>query len=184
MQPHTSYLICSTPRSGSSLLCEALKDTNVGGRPAEYFSEHNEAYWSERWNVSNYPDYIKSSLEEGTTPNGVFGGKVMWTSNFPEFTQKLGKELGRKHMPVHDLLSSVFPNLHYIWLGRRDKVRQAVSQWKASQTGIWADRVVPTREHPPQPAELRFRFGFVDELVQSIVSQEASWQQYFDVFRI
>ena len=33
----TSYLICSTPRTGSSLLCDALTATGVAGRPEEYF---------------------------------------------------------------------------------------------------------------------------------------------------
>src|SRR5215207_8545306 len=32
-----SYLVCATPRSGSTLLCEALKSTGVAGVPAEYF---------------------------------------------------------------------------------------------------------------------------------------------------
>jgi LPS sulfotransferase NodH len=32
-----SYLVCATPRSGSTLLCEALKTTRVAGRPEEYF---------------------------------------------------------------------------------------------------------------------------------------------------
>src|SRR3954449_1735628 len=33
----TSYLLCSTPRTGSSLLCDALRATGVAGRPEEYF---------------------------------------------------------------------------------------------------------------------------------------------------
>ena len=32
-----AYLVCATPRSGSTLLCEALKGTGVAGRPEEYF---------------------------------------------------------------------------------------------------------------------------------------------------
>ena len=35
--PSSSYLICATPRSGSTLLCEALKGTEVAGVPEEYF---------------------------------------------------------------------------------------------------------------------------------------------------
>src|SRR4051812_39199959 len=34
-----SYLVCATPRSGSTLLCELLSATGVAGRPQEYF-EH------------------------------------------------------------------------------------------------------------------------------------------------
>ena len=33
----TSYLVCATPRSGSTLLCQGLKATGVAGRPEEYF---------------------------------------------------------------------------------------------------------------------------------------------------
>ena len=32
-----AYLVCATPRSGSTLLCELLKETGVAGRPEEYF---------------------------------------------------------------------------------------------------------------------------------------------------
>jgi len=32
-----SYLICPTPRSGSTLLCEPLEGTGIAGRPDEYF---------------------------------------------------------------------------------------------------------------------------------------------------
>ena len=32
-----SYLICATPRSGSTLLCDALGGTGIAGRPAEHF---------------------------------------------------------------------------------------------------------------------------------------------------
>jgi hypothetical protein len=31
MQPHTSYLVCGTPRCGSTLLCEALMNTGMAG---------------------------------------------------------------------------------------------------------------------------------------------------------
>ncbi len=35
--PGASYLICATPRSGSTLLCAALESTGIAGRPAEHF---------------------------------------------------------------------------------------------------------------------------------------------------
>src|SRR4028119_1183918 len=35
--PMMSYLICATPRSGSTLLCDALGRTGIAGRPAEHF---------------------------------------------------------------------------------------------------------------------------------------------------
>jgi trehalose 2-sulfotransferase len=35
--PEASYLICATPRSGSTLLCDVLEGTGIAGRPAEHF---------------------------------------------------------------------------------------------------------------------------------------------------
>jgi LPS sulfotransferase NodH len=35
--PHLSYLICATPRSGSTLLSQALRDTGIAGCPEEHF---------------------------------------------------------------------------------------------------------------------------------------------------
>ena len=35
--PQASYLICATPRSGSTLLCDALDGTGIAGHPAEHF---------------------------------------------------------------------------------------------------------------------------------------------------
>ena len=37
MKPERSYLVCATPRSGSTLVCQALEETGVAGRPEEYF---------------------------------------------------------------------------------------------------------------------------------------------------
>ena len=37
MVPKLSYLICATPRSGSTLLSQALRDTGIAGCPEEHF---------------------------------------------------------------------------------------------------------------------------------------------------
>jgi trehalose 2-sulfotransferase len=37
VKPSLSYLICATPRSGSTLLCAALDDTAIAGHPEEHF---------------------------------------------------------------------------------------------------------------------------------------------------
>src|SRR2546423_4369603 len=108
MQPHTSYLICATPRSGSTLLCEALTNTGIAGRPEEFFQARKEtgvirrpleyfegtdtteiaailgeSVGSEDLLMSptseeNFADYLARVMQQRTTPNGVFGAKVMW----------------------------------------------------------------------------------------------------------
>lgn len=174
MQSHTSYLICATPRSGSFLLCEALKNTGLAGRPEEYFWRNDEPFWKERWGISSYADYIAGAISQGTTPNGVFGAKIMW-GYFDDFIGKLRSISGYENLPVAELLSTIFPNLHYIWITRRDKVRQAISHEKAVQTNVWA----MTDETPPFAGELHFDFARIEAQVQLIESHEIAWQHYF-----
>ena len=49
MKPHTSYIICAVKRSGSFLLCEALKNTGLAGNPEEYFLNNREGWEDGSW---------------------------------------------------------------------------------------------------------------------------------------
>jgi LPS sulfotransferase NodH len=206
MQPHTSYLICATPRCGSTLLCEALINTGLAGQPKEYF-EHlkqtgqprrpqeyfpadsaiasqlgdysrldDEAKLSEHYQGSAYSAYLAQVIEKGTTPNGVFGAKVMW-GYLDDFIGNLREIPGYQELPAPDLLSNIFPNLCYIWATRRDKVRQAVSLWKAIQTWTWKQEETDGAHHVAH--ELLFNFAAIDHLAQQIEAHDAEWQNYF-----
>ncbi len=189
MQPHTSYLVCGTPRSGSSLLCEALVTTGIAGRPEEYFQPANEIIWKERWGTSTYADYLARTIEHCTTPNGVFGVKMMW-GYFDHFLRAVSQmpDYTKRKLPARTMLHSIFPNLHYIWIRRRDTLRQAVSQAKAMQTNQWVIRgehtgivgagLAPALARPAvhKPA---FSFMQIDFLAQEIESHNAAWQRFF-----
>src|ERR671917_2614911 len=119
-EPRVSYLVCATPRSGSTLLCEALSGTGLAGRPAEYFEAMYDTRLPRRptdyfeglraipaasfladqlpteggearealSQAATYRDYLAWVLRTGTTPNGVFGAKLMWgtsTTSSPIF---------------------------------------------------------------------------------------------------
>jgi len=214
MQPRQSFLICATPRSGSTFLCEALTNTGIAGNPKEYFEalkdtglprrpkeyfetlEHTEI--SELlgdysrlddeyaqplfWDSSSYADYLVKVTEEGTTANGVFGAKVMW-GYFGDFITNLWLIPSYKDLTVPDLMSTIFPNLQYIQVTRLDKVRQAVSLWKAIQTWTWKveeDHSLSIDRAQLPHRKLTFHFEAIDHLVQQIVADEVSWQQYFE----
>ena len=53
--PTVSYLICSTPRTGSSLLCDALTATGVAGRPEEYFQFRARTGYPRRLALADIP---------------------------------------------------------------------------------------------------------------------------------
>lgn len=177
MQIRTSYLIISTGRSGSSLLCEVLKNTGVAGRPGEYFSQDLDNFFSNLWGLSssNYMDYLDKVIEENTTPNGVFGAKIIG-AHFDYFVGKLRENPAFAKSTKSKLISTVFPNLHYIWITRRNKVRQAVSLLKAMQTGVW---YLKAGEQPWPVKEPSFDYEAIDHLLQGFVIGEAVWQEYF-----
>ena len=217
MQPKTSYLVCATPRSGSTLLCEALTNTGIAGRPREYFEglkdtglpRRPKEYFAglgnsvitellgdyfrlddnptqlELWGTSSYADHLARVIEEGTTPNGVFGAKLMW-GYFDDFISNLRQIPAYREMAVPHLLSTIFPNLHYIWVTRQDKVRQAVSLWKAIQTSTWRlDESALSKDQSPLPQrKLIFHFEAIDHLVQQIVAHEIAWREHFDAYGV
>lgn len=180
MRPNISYVICAIQRSGSFLLCEALKNTGLAGMPEEYFLNNGEGWedgtWARQNGVKTRVDYLDLVFEKGTTPNGVFGTKLMW--NYFHATLKNLQELpAYQGMEAPQLMNSVFPNLHYIWIVRRDKVRQAVSWAKAGQTGIYA---WTKGEKPTSGREPVFDFAFIDQLYHLILEGEAGWQNFFE----
>ena len=209
MQPRISYLVCATPRSGSTLLCEALTNTGLAGYPKEYFEALKETglprsprdYFKKTSNpelldlignysrgdnalpvlsgFASYSDYLSSVLGKGTTPNGVFGAKLMW-GYLEDFLLYLQEIPAYRDLPVPQLFSTIFPNLHYIHISRRDKVRQAISLWRAIQTWSWRQEQSSAQETPSHSTrEQVFNFAAIDHLVQRILVHEEAWKQYF-----
>jgi LPS sulfotransferase NodH len=207
--PDRCYLVCATPRSGSTLLCHLLDGTGVAGHPAEYFEalQHSglprqpvEYFDRERhaniverlafrempaagsrptpnplWSPETYDRYLAWAIERGTTPNGVFGAKLMW-GYLGDFAQLLRGIDGLEGLHVPQLFAAVFPNLRYVQITRTDKVRQAVSLWKAVQTQAWR-RDSGAAEAPAVQPEFSFRA--INYLVRLLTAHDASWDAYF-----
>jgi LPS sulfotransferase NodH len=219
--PQRSYLVCATPRSGSTLVCQALKETGVAGRPQEYFEalvqsgrpRRPEQYFigaddqtildhleqlrrsdeqparSPLWSRSAYDRYLEWALEAGTTDNGVFGAKLMW-GYFGDFVSLLRNIPEYRDLPLAELLPAVFPNLSFVRVVRANKVRQAVSLWKAVQTATWRKEEaaqLANGSDPPYKAyleahgpQLRFHYRAIGHLLDVILAEEASWDAFFE----
>jgi LPS sulfotransferase NodH len=208
-----SYLVCATPRSGSTLLCESLERTGVAGRPREYFEALKETgvprrpreyFWGLRspevirllpadsqidreaerlatWNRDDYALHLAASLREGTTPNGVFGAKLMW-GYFDDFLE-LARGIPRLGgMGDASLLNTAFPDLRYVFVSRSDKVRQAVSLWRALQTWVWRKGEGHESEQPQPRQRAVYSFDAIDHLLDQLRRHEDAWRGFF--FRI
>ena len=206
--PKLSYLVCATPRSGSTLLCALLDQTGVAGhpeeyfealrhsgmprRPHEYFDPQRHANIIERlafrempdgvvrspnplWDPNDYSRYLEWALEHGMTPNRVFGAKLMW-GYLGDFATLLRSVEGLAELPLPDLLTRTFPGLRYVQITRENKVRQAVSLWKAVQTQDWRQSEGKRRGPAPQPV---FSFRAINYLVRQLTAHDAAWDAYF-----
>ena len=179
-----SYLICTAPRTGSTLLAEALTSTGRAGRPHEFFDiyDHNEQFWIRTLNIENKEEYLKKILNAGTTENGVFGLKLLWHQS-PALLDKIkatSPELvNGKNNLSHEMLSAAFDSpVNYIWLRRRNKLLQAISYYRASRTGVWhapINRPSSRAEHK----EPEFDYEAIQQYTRIVNAFDAQWQLFF-----
>jgi LPS sulfotransferase NodH len=93
-----------------------------------------------------------------------------------DFAQLLRGIEGMAGRAIPELLERAFPGLRYIQITRQDKVRQAVSLWKAVQTQAWKRE--PGEEGAPA-VEPMFSFRAINYLVRLLTAHDASWDAYF-----
>ena len=174
-----AYWLCTTPRSGSSALGDALERTGVAGRPTEYFNRRFQPELFGRFGVETQGAFLEAVTRQTATPNGVFGVKMMLDDDVKPFFGGLR----RVHGPLSDaeLVRAAFPDLRFVYLTRRDKVRQAVSFVRAQQTGVWERYSDETEAKNPQ---LEFDFAALNRTVHDLALREARWQDLFDALGV
>jgi len=178
-----NYLICTAPRTGSTLLAQALSSTNVAGRPNEYFDiyPHNDKFWVERLGVASDADYLEKVLRAGKTANGVFGLKLLWHQS-PALLAKLKaarpQEVGGAEGLSHPLLEKTLgAPVRYIWLRRRDKLAQAISYYRARHTGLWRSTDAAARRGAGlAESEPPFDFSEINRYLTIVNAFDQQWQ--------
>lgn len=181
----SSYIICATPRSGSTLLCDLLRATGTSGRPASYFRRQSIFGWAERLGVSPDDDraYLAAVILEGRGESDMFGLRLMWET-LPELLVRLAP-LYPELADDRALLEAAFGPVSFIHLSRSDKVAQAVSRVKALQTGLWhmgADGTERERNAPESAAG--YNPVLIRQFVDELESDERNWAAWFGVHGI
>lgn len=183
-----AYLVCATPRSGSTLLCRSLAATGGAGRPEEYFERlrHSGLPREPREYFGGLPnedaevlDLLPATrtgrpadadlerelpryLEEGTTPNGVFGAKLMW-GHLDDLLARLAP----------DSLQDRLGPLRHVHVTREGKVAQAVSLWRAVQTRAWS-----AGEDAGAVSPVYDRRG-IAHLERRLAEEDDAWREWF-----
>jgi trehalose 2-sulfotransferase len=183
----TTYLFLATPRSGSTLLGQSLQASGLAGDPKEFFG-HKMSSWMERWRTPALPAYAARLSQELATPNGVFGAKLLYRQLL-HLERLARREAELAELPLPEILDRLFPNLHFVWVTREDKVRQAISWFKARQTGVWGQdqgqsapklgRAWRLGDEPLRPGELAFDYDGIAALVRQAEAEDAAIGQFF-----
>ncbi len=198
-----SYLVCATQRSGSTLLCELLRATDVAGVPDEYFerlrdtglARQPQQYFEDQTvqdiaerltpTMSGRPEqpgefelWFRYVLQRGTTPNGVFGAKMIW-NYLDEFKLRMAELPGLGDLSFNERLDAVFPRLKIIFIRRRDKVAQAVSLWKAVQTQQWRTESESASEDADESRDVEYDYRAIEYLLNELHRWDAHWEDWF-----
>lgn len=182
-----SYRIWFSQRNGSTLLCKGLEQTGIAGQPGEFFNISDDSSFAEHYGISSWEDLREHLWQLGASANGVFGIKHSWMTN--RYRKLLAEIHQLKGLPAdslnsQELLADLFPNCRHIYLTRRNKIRQAVSWWKAIQDQNW--HLAPGQSQQDEQAfyDKHYDFDALHHLFRGATLRECAIQAYFSAYNI
>jgi len=168
------------------LLCGLLESAGCG-RPHSYFRRESIPDFARDLGVSGDGDfesadfsqrYLEAVQAEGKGGTEIFGLRVMFDT-LDELSVRLDKLLpGLETTPAR--FGRAFGQPLYVHLSREDKVAQAVSLLKATQTGLWhigSDGSELVRTAPHRVAT--YDRAIIRTLVDELTAQDDAWREWF-----
>lgn len=187
MKKYRSYIICTSPRSGSTLLCRLLSEVGNAGLPDSHFHEPSLEKWLGYYGFrkdefSTQKDALKaifhSAYELGKGVGQVFGLRLQRHS-FNFFIE----QLNILYPSISDdklLIEAAFGRTLFIHLTRENKLDQAISFVKAEQTGLWHKAPDGTElERLSEPKELVYDAAAIAAQLELSEQMEAEWEAWF-----
>ncbi len=188
MKPRKSYRIWFSQRNGSTLLCKGLEHTGIAGIPGEYFNVMDSETLCEKYGVDSYEALRQKIWDLGTSSNGIFGIKhTMHTSRYSLIFDEIKSLRGlskESKVSAEELLGDFFPNCQHIYLTRRNKIRQAVSWWKAIKDNVW--HLESSQEYMDEKEfyDENYDFAALKHLFTEATLRECAMQEYFSNYNI
>lgn len=173
MRPNP-FFIATLARTGTHLLRSLFYYTGKVGSVREYLHRIRSSWknYSDTEFLAYFDEIHKRALSEGESPTGHWGTKAD-VYEIPIIERYL-------------CLKDEDPkDIKWIWLRRRDKLRQAISLIKARQTDIWA-----LTEHCPPERKQHARASIeipdieLYKYALCLYTLESVWEQYFKENRV
>lgn len=182
-----SYVICTVPRSGSTMLCKLLAATKMAGNPGSLFHEPDLDAWLDDYGLEDLAfasrrdtlDAIFSAaLAKGKGGTDVFGLRLQ-RGSFDFFLKQLGLRHPEATGDLQKFEAEFGPTL-FIHLSREDRLDQAISRLRAEQTGLWhlnsdgtdLERLAPRRAEGYDAAAIRSHIVELSQL-------DSAWDHWF-----
>jgi LPS sulfotransferase NodH len=187
MEIQSSYLICSSPRTGSNLLATTIRNTHIAGYPFEYFSQFmlNEPFMLETIGLrveeagpAHLPSRLDRILASGTTPNGIFGATMHW-GHLRTLLDAISEMRGREITPQNgglDALFAFFPALRFVRLYRQNEVAQGISHYVAKATSRWQEQGPDPVRDLSADQQPDYDFSAIRKFVNLARHHEKAWR--------
>ncbi|MBZ9693945.1 Stf0 family sulfotransferase [Mesorhizobium sp. CO1-1-9] len=152
--------ILTEGRSGSNWLGSLTNATGLMGKSEEWLGSDYL-----RFKPSSYEALEEAAIKKGATDNGRFAIKV-FPRHLDACKDTFGKDFLFETKKKHDLL--------FILLERRDRLRQAISFYRARMSGLW------TSQHQGRiaPRIVPYSFAGISQAYFQIDRSYAYWRSY------
>ena len=186
---HTlGYMLCASPRSGSTLLCDLLTQTGIAGRPQSFFKPDAIPGLAREWGLAGGmqvwdTSYVDAVREHGTAGTGCFGMRIMW-SDMAAFLGRLRLLYPGDDSDV-DRVRNVLGVERFVHLSRGDRLAEAVSLVLARQTGLWHRHADGSeRERSAPAARPHYDHDEIDAALSLLDAEAVGWSAWFDASEV
>ncbi|GAA6179767.1 Stf0 family sulphotransferase [Shimia sp. NS0008-38b] len=186
----TAYILCTTPRSGSTLLYRMLHATGVAGKPKSWFHRPSLEDWATRMQIPHngmpetqwLKEIVDAAVLKGRADTDVFGLRLQGHA-LDFFFQKLALLFPESPTDL-DRITCAFGPTKFIYLTRTDKVAQAVSLVKAEQSGLWhknedGSDLERSPGQEPETNKDGYDAKALSDAVKKLQSYDDAWRSWF-----
>ena len=184
---YVAYVICTSPRSGSTLLCHLLRETGVAGWPGSHFHEPSLDAWLDAYNLKrdafdSHLDAVTAAVAAGVAhgkgQTDLFGLRLQRHS-FDFFTEQMAILYPDQSTDMARI-EPAFGKTLFVHLTRANKLDQAISYVKAQQTGLYHmapdGTVIESLSEPKEPV---YDHAAIADRHAACVRMDEEWQAWF-----
>lgn len=178
-------ILCATQRCGSTMVMEDMRNSEKMGLPEEYFIP---------WKKGKTVDWAKNLdaiKKKGSSKNGVFAVKIMSNQIF-HINACMG-EFYDKRRCKSDFLFHYFSDAHWVFIRRRNIIRQSISRYMSRKSGVNHLKSAATGYKPGNmqvgeavvyKKDVGFDADAIYEEISNIAYENKIWEQKFKKHKI